>query len=217
MRPLPKLAIFDMDGLIFDTEEMFFEQLRLVMKTYGYHMTRERYIETLGLAREAARVKMTGFFGTDYPFDEISAKARKSLNEIAVAQGLRVKKGITQLLHFFKTKDIPCCVASSSPSDVVALYLKSGLIYEYFTHIIGGEMISHSKPNPEIFLASCSAFQVAPSDAIVLEDSENGGRAAIAAGIPLILIPDMKIPQQEVLSKAFLVAADATEVIRNYS
>ena len=103
-----KACIFDMDGLIFDTEVQFSDELKKVMSTYGYTLTYENYSKTIGLARDDARIIMKSLYGDDYPFDEISSKARENLNLIAASGNLRIKKGINELLEYFKSKNIPC-------------------------------------------------------------------------------------------------------------
>ena len=91
--------------------------------------------------------------------------------------------------------------------------LRLGDIRPYFSFIVGGDQVSHSKPHPEIFLTACSAGGVAPEHALVLEDSENGILAADAAGIPVICIPDMKYPAPEIANKTAAIVKTAADVI----
>ncbi|MDD6212852.1 MAG: HAD family phosphatase [Clostridiales bacterium] len=213
---IPKLIIFDMDGLIFDSERLFMQFLSQIMLDYGYHLTREQYCQTLGLSMNDVRTTMKEFFGEDYPCDEISAMARRRMNEYAFHHPLPVKPGIEALLRHLQLQGIACCVASSSPRETVSLYLETARLSSYFSFIIGGDDLLHSKPDPEIFLTCCRHFQTAPADAVVLEDSENGIKAALAGNIPVICIPDMKRPGEELLSRTLCTldtADQAAEIL----
>ena len=210
----PNLAIFDMDGLIFDTERQFSCVLANEMKKKGYIYTEENYHQTLGLARDGARKVMKSLYGDDYPFDEISTLARQALNQIADEGGLRIKKGIPALLDFFTGNKTPCVVASSSPKNAVEKYISSAGLSKYFKECFGGDSIKNPKPAPDIFLNILNMYNIPSNYAVVFEDSENGAIAAINADIPVIIIPDMKSPKKEVLDKSLFVAEDALGALK---
>lgn len=192
--------LFDMDGLIFDTERLFMEQLAVVMKEYGYELTREIYSETLGTCGELLVQLMKSHYGNDYPFGEISQEADKRVKIVAETVGLSMKPQIQEVLWYLKETGIPCAVASSTNSGTVELYLKKAGIYDYYKVIVGGEMVEVSKPEPDIFLLACEKMGLEPKECVVLEDSENGVRAAHAAGCDVICVPDLKDPSCEVLN-----------------
>ena len=194
-----KAVIFDMDGLIFDTERVFMEQLAVVMKEYGYNLTREIYTDTLGLGGKKLIDFMYSKYGYDYPFEECSKKAQERMAMISDTIGLSVKPQIKETLEKLKKEDISCAVASSTKTEIVDRYLKKSKLDGYFEQIIGGEQVLVSKPEPDIFICACERLKVPPSKALVLEDSENGIKAAKAAGIPVICIPDLKEPSKEIL------------------
>ena len=207
------LAIFDMDGLIFNTEEQFSNELSKVMSDYGYRFTKDNYIQTLGLPKSSAKKIMQSIYGKDYPFDEISNIARENLNLIAMRGDLEIKPGISKLLDYFKSNSVPCCVASSSPSYVVKKYLEVAKLIDYFSFVLGGEDVTSPKPAPQIFVKCCQLANTRCENALVFEDSQNGAKAAIAANIPLIVIPDMKSPDKKTLLKSLFVAKDALEAL----
>lgn len=200
-----KAVIFDMDGLVFDTERVFMEQLAVVMKEKGYNLSREVYIKTLGTGGSRLKDIMYSEYGEDYPFQECGDIAQSRLVMIAETIGLNIKPQIQELLVMLKEKGIPCAVASSTKSAYVEKYLKHAGLLGYFQKIIGGEMAKHSKPEPDIFLMACEKLNIAPQKALVLEDSENGVKAAVTAGIPVICIPDLKEPDSAVLKLAAAV------------
>ncbi len=190
--------LFDMDGLIFDTEQLFMEQLAVVMADRGYHLSRDVYVHTLGMGGEPLKKYMLGIYGENYPFAECSREAQRKVTQIAENIGLRIKPQIRETLEQLKRWGKICAVASSTSSEYVRKYLHIAGLEEYFRMIIGGEMVTKSKPDPEIFLLACSRCKVNPQEAVVLEDSEHGIHAAHAAGTKTICVPDLLQPSPEV-------------------
>lgn len=209
----PKLLIFDMDGLLFDTERMFMNLRAAVLMKYGYTHREEDYMRTVGVSGILLKRILTDIYGPDYPRDEITRETRALQIEEIRANGLEPKPGICTLLAWSKEQNIPCCVASSSQSTYVEEFLTAAGIREYFSFLIGGDDVTLTKPDPEIFLLACKKGNTKPSDALVLEDSENGILAASNGRIPAICIPDLKTPREEILSKAAAVFQTAEEVI----
>lgn len=207
----PKKVIFDMDGLIFDSERVFMHELGEVMKPHGYIMRRENYIKTLGLTADALKEKVLEIYGADYPHEEFSRITRDRVGEIARAGKLPLKDGIRELLVWLKEHNIPCAVASSTKRRYVLDYLNAAGIEGYFEVVIGGDDVPRSKPEPDIFLAALG--DISPGDALVLEDSENGILAASRAGIPVICIPDMLYPRDEIKALTAAVVIQAKGVI----
>lgn len=210
---LPKLVIFDMDGLIFNTERLFMEQRAVVMETYGYTHRDEDYFETIGTSGKTLSDILHRIYGPEYPADEISQKSRQAVNDYIAKYGPEVKPGIEKLLQFFQKKQIPCCVASSSFHAHVERYLRRAGLDSYFQYIVGGDDVPLSKPEPDIFLKACRHFDVSPLHALVLEDSENGILAAWNARIPVVCIPDLVTPAPDIMRRASEVVRTADEII----
>ena len=145
-----KAFLFDMDGLIFDTEQLFMEQLAIVMKEHGYTLTKEFYIQSLGLTGETLKSLMCGAYGEEYPFAELSAESRRRVSIVAETVGLRVKPGIRQLLGWLCEHHKNCAVVSSTHAKYVRKYLEYAGIDSYFKEVIGGDMVERSKPEPDI-------------------------------------------------------------------
>ncbi|MGM9937677.1 MAG: HAD family hydrolase [Candidatus Ornithomonoglobus sp.] len=207
----PQKVIFDMDGLIFDSERVFMRELRAVAKNYGYDITEEKYVQTLGLTGDALLKKKTEQYGADYPHYELSRLTRARVDAIALNEGLPVKPGIRELLIFLNDSGIPCAVASSTHTEYVEKYLEASGLRLYFDTVTGGDMAERSKPEPDIFLIA--AGSTPPGRALVLEDSENGIIAASRAGIPVICIPDMAYPAKEIKQLTAGVVSSAADVI----
>ena len=211
---LPKLAIFDMDGVIFDTERLFMETRAVVMKKYGYEHREEDYIRTLGTSGEELRSILLELYGPEYPMDQITKETREALSEAISKNGPPVKKGIRELLNYFGEKEVPCCIASSSPKEVIKEYLLHSGLTPFFEFIVSGDDVSRSKPDPEIFNYACEEAMITPNRALVLEDSPNGIAAAWAARIPTICIPDLVTPSIDDARRTFGVVDSADLVIR---
>lgn len=210
---IPQLVIFDMDGLIFNTERLFMEQRAIVMKDYGYEHREEDYIKTLGLTGRELMDTLHHIYGPDYPAEEISKKSRQALNAYIAEHGPEVKPGIEKLLQWFRQKDILCCVASSTHRVYIEEYLKKAGLSDYFSYIVGGDEVRRSKPEPDIFLKACEHFDINPYHTLVLEDSENGILAAWNARISVVCIPDLLTPSVEMTRKTTGIVRTADEVI----
>ena len=147
-------AIFDMDGLIFDTENLFMEEQRKIVEGYGYHLTREMYVKTLGLTGKALSDRLKELFGEGYPEKDVTIRVRKRLEEKAETEGLPVKRGIRELLGYLKERGIECVIASSTHTKYIIKYLKTAELDGYFSGITGGECVERSKPRAGYFLKS---------------------------------------------------------------
>lgn len=213
---LPKLAIFDMDGLIFDTERLFMETRAKVMKKYGYVHREEDYIKTIGTAGETLNSILLELYGPEYPAERISQETRDKIRAELPQDGPQIKAGIVKLLEFFEERGVPCCVASSSNHSLIESYLTRSGLDRYFSWIISGQDVKKSKPEPDIFLKACAHYNVEPTSALVLEDSVNGIQAAWNAQIPVICIPDLVMPSDEMAEKTVAVLNTADELIKYF-
>ena len=214
---LPQLAIFDMDGLIFDTERLMKEENAKVLAEYGYQQDMEKYMYTMGTAGATLMKRARENYGEDFPAEEVYQKTEDRCRARVLREGPPIKEGIPELLAFFLEQGVTCCVASSTQSSTVATFLKMANLSQFFAFQICGDQISHSKPNPEIFQKCLTQNGTDPGDAVVFEDSENGIRAAVNAGIPGICILDMKVPCEEVATQTAAILESAKEAISLFS
>lgn len=208
-----KLAIFDMDGLLFDTERLTKKKLGEVMAKYGYSLDEEAYLKIVGVNSARYREIMIKLYGEKYPHDKISSQVREEINRSIRTDGAPVKKGIPELLGYLKGEGIKCAVASSTKSEYVKEYIAVSKLDKYFDLIIGGDMIARSKPFPDIFLKVCEELNIKPQDSVVFEDSENGIRAAVSGGIPVICIFDIKRHDKNITDMCLTCADNALDVI----
>lgn len=189
-----KTVIFDMDGLMFDTERLFFEAFRQKIEPEtGLSFPEEQLKRLLGLNREAGIRLFREMFPQADP-EECYRMKRQWVAQYIAENGVPVKPGLFDLLNHLREKEIPIAVASSTNSDLVASYMDRSGVRPYLTAIIGGEMVTRGKPEPDIFLAAAQALGQAPEDCLAFEDSENGLLAAYAGHIPSVIVPDLLDP-----------------------
>ncbi|MBQ9066045.1 MAG: HAD family phosphatase [Clostridia bacterium] len=209
---LPKLAIFDMDGVLFDTERIMYEANTEVRAEHGYGQDFDLYLTTMGTAGDTFFQRLYDLYGPEYPAHEISEESARRAHARVRKEGPPVKEGIPELLQFFRNAGVRCCVASSTRSDTVRTYLSLSGLTEFFDFVLGGEQVTRSKPDPEVILCCLERAGVTPAEACVFEDSENGILAAVNAGVPVVCIVDMKTPSPEIAEKTDALVYQATEV-----
>ncbi|MDD3107175.1 MAG: HAD family phosphatase [Bacilli bacterium] len=210
---MTKLIIFDMDGVIFDSEKLYLRFLRLAMARCHYNLTKQQYISTLGLTEAATKIKMQELFGLDFNYDKIYSDAKQEMMKYIEKKGIPIKEGIINLLDYLIRNHFLVAIASSTDKNTIQYYLQKANLMNYFPIIVGGDDVVYSKPNPEIFLKACSKANVNSDEAIVIEDSPNGLLAAINATIPAICIPDLKFPPKEIVNQCLAILKNANEVI----
>lgn len=208
-----KCLIFDMDGLMFDSEVIAEMAYKKAVQEFGYEISNEIYYQLLGRNKADAHIIIKELMGEEYPAHEIHKLAHEFKYAHIQEHGLPMKKGLMELLEFAKQKGILMAVASSSDKSIIEWYLKLGGIETYFDYIISGEQVVHSKPNPEIFLRVCRELGVTPKEALVLEDSKNGIMAAVNGNIPVICIPDILDHEDEVTKLTYKTLPDLTAVM----
>ena len=195
-------VIFDMDGVIFDSERVIFEEWKLIAEKYHLENFEEMYSDCLGST--AARVKeiFLSFYGEDIPYDKYRDERSENYHKKYDGGNLPLKPGIKELLTYLKEKKYNIIVASSTRSAVVKKQIEDARLSKYFDKIYGGEIAKRSKPFPDIFLESVKDIEPDAGKCLVIEDSYNGIRAAKAAGMTAVMIPDMKQPNEEMKNLA---------------
>lgn len=200
-----KAVVFDMDGVIFDSERLVIDCWIPVAEKYNIPNIKEACYECMGINAALTREKMKKRYGQDFPYDAYKAEMSALFFEKAKDGNLPKKPGVFELLDYLKEKQVKVALASSTRREVVLRELTEGGLVEYFDEIICGDMVSKSKPDPEIFLKACEALSVEPSDAFAIEDSYNGIRSAHAAGMKPIMVPDLAMPTPEMEELAFVI------------
>lgn len=207
-------VIFDMDGVIFDSERLVILCWKVVAEQYGIENIEEACRECLGLNREAAKEKMLLRYGADFPYDEYKKEMSDLFHSRYSGGRLPLKTGVVELLTYLKEQEIAVALASSTRSEVVLAELRDGGILPFFDKVICGDMVKRSKPAPDIYLKACEELQVEPERAYAIEDSYNGIRAAHSGGLRPIMVPDLAEPTEEMRELAEVILPDLIEVCR---
>lgn len=207
-----KAIIFDMDGLMIDSERVTFEGYQEMLKKMNLTMSEDFYITLLGKPIKGIYQRFYDVYGQDFPIESVIKDVHQYMAERFEKEGVPLKKGLISLLEYLKAHHYKTIVATSSNRDRVDNILQSADIEKYFDDSICGDEVTKGKPNPEVFLKSCQKLGVNVDEAIVLEDSEAGIQASHAANIKVICIPDMKYPEPEFVEKTYKIFKDLEEV-----
>lgn len=209
----PELVIFDMDGLMFDTERLSHEAWTRTGEENGFDYTMEITLQKLGLGKKGVRELFIKYFGPDAPIEKWHHRSHVFKRQFVDAQGKKIiKEGLISLLAWLATRQIKTAIASSSDREMIDHYLEITGLPHQFDHITSGEEVEKSKPNPEIFLKTCEALGVKPENALVLEDSYSGFEAAKAGGIPIFFVEDLRAPDDHIYEGADGVFKNLAEV-----
>lgn len=209
-----KAVVFDMDGVLFDTERLCMECW--VETAAERDMPDMEQVFPLCIGRNSTDTKqiILEHYGADFSYDDFRQQASGAFWKRIETEGLPVKKGAEKLLAYLKQSGYQIALASSTKYESVVSHLKQAELIDYFSVIVTGDMIEHSKPLPDIYLLACRKLGVQPEEAYAIEDSFNGIRSAYSAGMKAIMVPDMIQPDEEMQEKSFLVCRDLLEVMR---
>lgn len=184
-------VVFDMDGLMFDSERVIQKSWDVVGPALGFGKMGKDIYHTLGLNRTERELYFRKTYGEEFPFEEFQEKYREEVQKYTKEHGTPVKKGLYELLEVLQRKGIRLAVATSSSYENTVKLLRETDVYRYFQQIVTGNMVERSKPAPDIYRKACGKLGVSPEHALALEDSYNGIRSAHAAGMKVIMVPDL--------------------------
>lgn len=218
MKKSIKAVVFDMDGIIFDSERLVIDCWKVVAEKYAIPDIEEACNECLGVNSVETKDKFLKRYGQDFPYDAYKSEMSQIYHDNYDGGRLPMKIGVVELLQYIKECNLKVALASSTRSEVVTQQLKDAGILNYFQVIVGGDMVTRSKPQPDIFLKACEELGVAPQESFAIEDSYNGIRAAAAGHLRPLMVPDLMPPTDEMrdLSEAiFDTLLDVKGYLRN--
>ncbi len=187
-----KGVLFDMDGVIFDTEKAYLETWTKVFKSYGYDLKRETYISIMGTGRDNAVRTFKEAFGEDIPMEDMYKDKDRILKEIIESGSVPLKPGAVEILTYLRENNVKTALATSAKMWRAETQLKMSGIKDMFDKITCGDEIKNLKPDPDIFLKSAQKLALNPDECIVIEDSPAGIQAAFNAGMYGIHVEDLK-------------------------
>ncbi len=214
LRQLPSFSaiIFEMDGLVLDTESSYFMAWKRASIEMGFHFTEDFCHSMSGLHYKAVEKKLRAFCGNDFDLTLFNRLSGKYWRDTVSQQGIAVKKGFFKLLNIIKAKNIPTCLATNSHHQNTLECLQLAKISDVFQIIVTRDHVKQGKPAPDIFLLAAELLQVQISQCLVLEDSKTGVEAAVSAGANTIFIPSQNPFELEVIELANYFFNDMDEL-----
>lgn len=206
-----KAVVFDMDGILFDTERLCMETWKEFAEEKGIENIETAMVGCIGLNRTDTKQFLADFYGKDFPYEELRVTVGERMQK-KMEKEIPMLPGVVELLDYLVEKQIKIGLASSSRSEVIKSHITRAGLTDYFEVIVGGDMIEHSKPLPDIYLIACEKLGVAPEEAYAIEDSPNGIRSAYSAGMKAIMVPDLIEPTEEMKEKATVILPSLFDV-----
>jgi HAD superfamily hydrolase (TIGR01509 family) len=212
--PLPRkvrAVVFDMDGLLFDTEALYRDVVIATAIEAGHDMPLDFYLSTVGTPLQGTREAFVQRYGAGFDFDGFWAKALQRFATAAETQ-LRLKAGVVELLAVLDDLALPRAIATSSHHEHAQHHLTAFGLSDRFHAVVAHGDYARGKPHPEPFLKAAERLGVEPALCLALEDSWHGVRAASSAGMMTIMVPDLMLPTPEMEKLCAHIAADLHEV-----
>jgi HAD superfamily hydrolase (TIGR01509 family) len=206
-----KAVVFDMDGLLVDTEQVVFRAMQIAAGARGGEMPFATFQRMVGLPHLESDRILVEHFGDGFDLEAWSAEISQHFQE-ALQAGIALKAGVVEILDHLEAVGLPRAIATSSSRVSVHNSLGPHGLIDRFQAIIPRDVQTRSKPHPDPFLQAAEALGHDPAECLALEDSHNGVRAAAAAGMMTIMVPDMLDPTEEMRSLCVRIARDLHEV-----
>jgi HAD superfamily hydrolase (TIGR01509 family) len=207
-------VIFDMDGLLFDTELIYYQSTQTVADAMNFPYSKELYLDFVGVSDEEVAKNYHKIFH-EFGRERVEEFIKRSYNhtiEVFQTGKVPLKEGVIELLDYLDEQNIPRMVASSNVRPAIELLLEGAGIRERFVGIVSAEDVTRAKPDPEIFKKAQKSLGTDPEKTLIFEDSFHGVTAAHAAGIPVIMVPDLLAPTQEIKAKTLEIFDSLLEV-----
>lgn len=208
-----KAAIFDLDGLMLDTETVSYAGWKRAMADFGYELDDETYHKIIGLIVADVKRVFSDCYGSDFPHEKVNKRRLDYIYRHIDRHGIKIKPGLCEVLDLLDKAGLPKAVATSSNAESAQRKLSASGLLNRFDYLVCGDQVKKGKPAPDIFLTAAQHLKVAPADCLIFEDSENGLRAAHRAGMTAIMVPDVKQPENEVAVLAYKIFPSLTEVL----
>jgi HAD superfamily hydrolase (TIGR01509 family) len=206
--------VFDVDGVLFDTEALGRRVWREVGQALGWTGPEEQYLDFVGRNRADTLSILTQRFGPEFPGKLFLQTCSQRAMELMEQEGVPLKPGVHEILDALTAQNIPLALATSTYRDRTLYRMGRTGLTHYFGSITTGDQVVHSKPDPEIYLLACREAGFAPARTLAVEDSRNGILSAHAAGMQVVMVPDL-IPPTPELEELLLARFDSLLELRD--
>ena len=206
-------VLFDMDGLVLDTEKLYTRFWMEAAQALGYPMTLQQALGMRSLNRTAGQAQLERYFGKGVSYPDIRAERIRRMEAFIAQNGVEAKPGIHELLDYLKASGISTAITTSSPMERIHRYLEPLSLGNRFDRLCSGYDVPKGKPEPDIYLHGARVLGLAPEECLALEDSPAGILSAYRAGCHPVLIPDQDQPSEDTLQLLFAKADRLQDVI----
>ncbi len=207
-------AIFDMDGLMFDSERLVYEIWQEMMDENGFNYNLEVFKKTIGLRTDKAEQYYCNLYGSSFDYKPFKKKSRKTFIARVTNDGVPIKKGLFEILDYLKANSIKMAVATSTSAQTALNIIKMAGVYDYFDAFVCGDDVKNSKPHPEVFLTAAQRLGIPPKDCVAFEDSINGIKSAYAVNMMTVMVPDFLEPTDEIRPMLSFLCKDLTQAVQ---
>ena len=206
-------VLFDMDGLVLDTEKLYTRFWMEAANDLGFPMTFQQALGMRSLNRDLGQEKLTSYFGPGVSYTTIRARRIELMDAFIAANGIEAKPGIRELLDWLKAQGIASAITSSSPMTNIRRHLSAHDLLHRFDRLCSGYDVPNGKPAPDIYLRGAASLGLRPEECLALEDSPTGILSAYRAGCLPVMIPDQDQPDAETIRILYAKADSLTDVI----
>ena len=207
-----KAVIFDMDGVLIDTEKLYNRFWCQAAKEYGFDMTFEHALSIRSMSAEYAIPMLTKIFGEEFPYHDVKKRRIEIMEDYVNSFGVEAKAGVKEIISYLKSNGYKCAIATSSDMYRTQKYLAMAGIKMDFDAIICGPEVEHSKPAPDIYITAANKLSLHTQECVAVEDSNNGILSAYNAGCRVVMVPDLSQPDEEMKKYLFGIAKKVNEI-----
>ena len=207
-------AVFDMDGLLLDTERVCQKAFKQSCEVLSLPFLEDVYLSIIGRNAQGIEETICEGYGPDLDYEQLRAEWTERYHSVVYHQAIPIKAGILDLLTWLKSHSIPIALATSTPKELAITKLKLAGLFDFFDVLSTGCEVTNGKPHPEIFLLAAERLNIPPTSCLAFEDSNNGVRSAVAAGMQTYQIPDLVQPSDEIVQLGHHIHSSMTEVLK---
>ncbi len=206
-------AIFDMDGLLLDTERVCKGIFEEACASLSIPFLEDVYLDIIGRNAQGIEKVIRAGYGSDLDYPVLHQAWRIRYNAVVKHHAIPVKEGVVELLTWLKNNNIPTAVATSTQQDVAIIKLKLAGLDHFFDNLTTGCEVENGKPDPEIYLLAADRLNIQPEQCLAFEDSNNGVLSAVSANMQTFQIPDLVQPSAEILALGHTVSPSLSDVL----